>query len=283
MTMTPDRFQQLLDQETADAPPAPLVSSDLAAGRTRLRRRRVVFATALAAVVVVGAAVGVVVRPGGDDRSVDPVAPTVPPGPAQAEVDRVLAECQDRMPEALLRGPVHVMSTASSAYAVQAVFATEEGRYWADCSAPLLLEGATPEVAAYDAEVSAGSGFGFMAGAACAEYDGCRVFGIAFSDRRDPVVAAVRVELSDGSSETVQAPDGYFAVSAVGVLPDGASYDDQADVPGMGSLIRQVTFLDASGAPIAASVFDGTGSSQFGTEVAGLPGLDRYPSLMGAL
>lgn len=285
MTMTPDRFRQLLDQETADAPPAPLVSTDLAAGHTRLRRRRAALASALAAVVVVAGAVGVGARLVGDDRTVDPIVPTVPPGPSQAEVDQILADCQDRMPENLLRGPVHVMATASSAFSVEAVFATEQGRYWASCSAPLLLEGATPETGAYDSQAGGGSGSGFSIGPACAERESCRLFGVAFLDRVDPVVAGVQVELTDGTSVTLETNDGYYAVSEVGTLPDDASFDDEGMVSGVSglSLLHRITYLDASGAPIAADVLDGTGSSNSGSGVAGLPGLDRYPSLMGNL
>ena len=284
--MTPERFHELLDAEMASAPPAPLASQDLAAGHALMRRRRTVVASALAAtVVVVAGAVGVGANLAGDDRSVEPIAPIVPPGPSDAEVDEVLSTCQDKMPEALLHGPVHVVSTASSVFAVEAVFMSDQGRFWAACSEGLLLEGATPEVTAYDAQGSDNGGIGFSIGPACADQDGCRLFGVSFSDRRDPVVAAVRVELADGSSVTLETADGAYAVSTVGVLPDAASFDDTGLVAGVSglSLIHQMTFLDAAGTPIAADVFDGTGSSRSGHGVAGLPRLDRYPSLMGLL
>ena len=286
MTMSPERFHDLLDQGTADAPPAPPVFTDLQAGRTRLRQRRTSLASAVAAtVVVVAGAVGVGAHFGGDDHALEPLAPTVPSGPSKGEVDRIVAACQEKMPENRLRGPAHVMATTASAFAVEAVFASEQARYWASCSTSLLLDGATAEVVAYDAQTPGDRGLSVRIGPACADQDGCRLFGVAFSDRRDPVVAAVRVELTDGSSATLEAPDGFFAVSAVGVLPEEASFDDNGLVVGVSglSLMHQVTFLDASGAPIAADVYDGTGSGKLGHGVAGLPTLDRYPSMKGVL
>lgn len=285
MTMTPDRFRELLDAGTADAPPGPLPSEDLAAGRAQLRRRRAVLASAVASAVVVAAAIGGGAYLGGDDRAVEPVAPSVPQGPSKAEVDRLVAACQDEMPDNLLRGPVHVMTTAASAFRVEAVFVSEQERYWAACSIDVVTPGAGPEVVAFDSQASGESGFGLSIGPVCAEQVGCRLVGVSFSDRRDPAVAAMRVELADGSAVTLETPDGFLAFSAVEVLPDGASFGDSglvADYSGL-SLLHQVTFLDDSGTPIAGTVYDGTGGGRFRNEVAGLPSLDRYPSLMGSL
>jgi hypothetical protein len=59
MTMTPERFHDLLDEASWLAPPPPPLESDLAAGRTRLGRRRAgVTGAGLVAAAVVAVAVG---------------------------------------------------------------------------------------------------------------------------------------------------------------------------------------------------------------------------------
>jgi hypothetical protein len=173
------------------------------------------------------------------------------------------------------------VATASSAYSVEAVFVSETDRYWATCDQLLVGSDGVPYVSPYDARGTVDSTPGYGIGPVCDQPLGCRLVGVAFSDRRDPVVAAVRLELADGSSATVPTTNGFFAVSAVEVLPDQASFDDRGLVRGTSglSMIHQLTFLDESGTPIAGQVFDGTGSGPVGDGVAGLPGLDTYPSL----
>ena len=58
MTMTPEKFHELLDEATGAAPPAPHLAADLAAGRSRLRRRTGAVAGGLAAAAVVAIAGG---------------------------------------------------------------------------------------------------------------------------------------------------------------------------------------------------------------------------------
>jgi len=58
VTMTPERFHELLDQGTADAPPAPHPRTDLAAGRSRLQRRRAAATGAGTAAAVIAIALG---------------------------------------------------------------------------------------------------------------------------------------------------------------------------------------------------------------------------------
>jgi hypothetical protein len=59
MTMTPERFRELVDEATAAPPAAPHPARDLAEGRARLRRRRAGLAGAgLVAVTVAGLALG---------------------------------------------------------------------------------------------------------------------------------------------------------------------------------------------------------------------------------
>jgi hypothetical protein len=294
MTMTPDRFQQLLDQSTSAAPPAPLVSTDLEAGRTRLRRRRTVLASTVAAtVVVVAGAVGVGWNLGADDRSVDPIAPTVPPAPSEAEVDRYVAECQDDMPTNLLGGPVRVMATAATAFEVQATFATEEGRFWATCSMDLTNRDEPPYVSTYDADNTEGSAFFFSAGPGCAGSDPttCGLWELGVTDRVDPAVAAVRIDLWDSSSATVETADGYYAFTTLRPLPDGVTFEAGDD--GLETLvgtdaghprISRLTYLDSDGDPLAATALDGSGSGLAGKTVDGLPGTEQaYPSLNGSM
>ena len=76
MTMTPERFHQLLDAGDGRTPrPRCPWPPSLSAGRARLRRRRTAAgAGAALAVVLAAGGVGLGLR-GGDDRSVDPISP----------------------------------------------------------------------------------------------------------------------------------------------------------------------------------------------------------------
>jgi hypothetical protein len=68
--MTPEQFHKLLDEATGAAPPPPHPGEDLAAGRTRLRRRRTgATGAGLAAAAVIAVAVGSVLT--GSPRSAD--------------------------------------------------------------------------------------------------------------------------------------------------------------------------------------------------------------------
>ena len=84
MTMTPERFRELVDEATAAAPPAPHPTVDLAAGRSRLRRRRAtVTGAGLVVATVAALALGVAVTgsPRADAPTTgyahEPPAPTV--------------------------------------------------------------------------------------------------------------------------------------------------------------------------------------------------------------
>ena len=90
MTMSPDTFRDLLDEATASAPPTAGFGDELTAGRTMLRRRRLVEGGAgLAALVLVAVAAGAALTGSSpaSGRSTGvatdpPAAPTATPTPA---------------------------------------------------------------------------------------------------------------------------------------------------------------------------------------------------------
>jgi hypothetical protein len=92
MTMTPETFRELVEGATAAAPPAPHPTSDLAAGRARLRRRRagaagVGLLAATVAALVVGAALTGSPRADPPPEYVhDPPSPTVTVDPHDPQV-----------------------------------------------------------------------------------------------------------------------------------------------------------------------------------------------------
>jgi hypothetical protein len=98
MTMTPERFRELVEEATAAAPPAPHPTSDLAAGRARLRRRRIGAAgVGLVAATVAALAVGIALT--GSPRA-DPPPEYVhdPPSPTvtiDADNSQVLSDVVD--------------------------------------------------------------------------------------------------------------------------------------------------------------------------------------------
>jgi hypothetical protein len=295
MTMTPDRFRQLLDHETADAPPAPLVSTDLTAGRARLGRRRATVGVAVAAAVVVAAgaiSIGTRTAPDPDPEPIKPPSRVVPPSPSESEVDAALDSCAAALiPPDVLGSQGRLMSVASTAVEVQAVFGTQGERYWAECTVPLEGDDQEPGVLVHDAQNKEGSGFTYATSTGCPDSEpaSCRLWTLSVVDRVNPEVARIRFDLWDGSSATVETLGGYYAFTTLVPLPDGVAFkvDDNGLVSLVGAdtdrvRLERVTYFDAEGNPLAATAMDGSGSGLTGEVVDGLPLTnDAYPSLNG--
>ncbi len=92
-----------------------------------------------------------------------------------------------------------------------------------------------------------------------------------------------RFDLSDGTTASAPTKRGFYAVNVLQPLPEGASVDDEGRLVGLSGLdvLHQVTYFDATGTPLAAERFDGSGGGPNGAEVDGLPPLSTYPSLSG--
>jgi hypothetical protein len=296
MTMTPDRFQQLLDQSTAEAPPAPPVATDLGAGRTRLRRRRTTtMATAAAAVVVVAGVVGISTRGAGEDRGLDPITPpTTPPsqsvdpvpGPPRAmNAAAVLRECRaDDLPPGYFDGDESVPAAQATNFQVVAAIQSAGGRYWAACTIIQNDSEDIPTPVLYDSHGTTGQGLEMSLGPGCTPATAsCLYYQLSLVDRVPGEVAAVQMELNDGTTASAQTTRGFYVINVLQRLPEGASIDEVGRLVGISGLdfIHQVTYLDASGTPLAADRFDFSGGGPNGADVEGLPRLAAYPSLRG--
>jgi hypothetical protein len=276
MTMTPERFQQLLDAGTADAPPAPPVARDLAAGRTRLRRRRTATGVGVAfSVVLVAGGVGLGLR-SGQDRAVEPISPT----------DRAVEKCLSALPKSFFPD-ARVMAVAQSEHNLLILVESSEDPYWGRCQTPPGRRSGAVSVSTFSAERPTLGGLGQEVGAACPDPVGCDSWAVTFADRVDPAVAEVEVQLWDGSTERSKTHEGYYAFAIAAPLPDGVSFMVGGQLQGGGydqriPMIVRVTYLDSDGRPIAASVLDGTGAGPEQNTVEGLPLIqDAYPSLAG--
>ena len=278
MTMTPERFHELLDAGTADAPPAPPVAIDLAAGRTRLRRRRTTAgAGAALAVVLAAGGVGLGLR-GGDDRAVEPISPT----------ERTVENCLATLPKAFFPD-ARVMAVAQSEHDMLILVESSEHPYWGLCETPPGRSSGVVGVSTFSSERPSIGGLGQAVGAACPNPVGCDSWAVTFADRVDPAVAEVEVQLWDGSTERGATREGYYAFAVAAPLPDGVSFTAGGQLQGGGydhrfPMVVRVTYMDSDGRPIAASVLDGTGTGPEQNQVEGLPLTeDAYPSLAGGL
>jgi hypothetical protein len=296
MTMTPERFRELLDVGTADAPPAPPTRIDLEAGHTRLRRQRVATAVAAAlAVVVVAGGVGLATRTGTEDRGIEPIVtpsqavdPTVAPPldpPRGINAEAVLRDCRsDDLPPGYFDGQETVPIARATDYQTVAAIQSADGRYWASCTILLHDSEDIPTPQLHDSQGTTGQGLKSSLGPGCSPATSkCLYYQFSAVDRVQGDVAAVQFELSDGTTATEQTKRGFYVINVLQRLPEGASVDDQGRLVGLSALdvIHQVTYLDATGQAIAAERFDGSGGGPNGAEVDGLPPLSTYPSLNG--
>ena len=287
MTMNPERFRDLLDQSTADAPPAPPVFTDVEAGRTRLRRHRVAALAAATLAVVVAGGVGLATH-GSEKRAVEPVTP-----PDAALVDA----CRNGPPDVQAATDVFYSTgtplvRSAVATDLQQVVALEsaDGAYWAECAIarqgaefPAVMDVYPSDPSVQDpglTEIARSYGFGNGCGLVEGEVQqDCPTWALVWVDRLPDAVAAVRFDLADDTSPTVTSRDGYVVLNILHDRTDAIPLDADGylDVP---NLIRQITYLDTAGDPIAAEIYDE--SSTHPLPVAGLPQLSAYPPLRGA-
>jgi hypothetical protein len=283
--VSPDTFHALLDRATDGAPPAPLPWSALEAGHQRLRTRRRRLAAATSAAVAVLAVGGLaVLLPGGSSKSQPPV--TDPTTDAQ-----VLQRCLDSVPEpgasALVASgtPTLEVSVRTDLKTVATV-ASADRTMWGQCwvwrqpkasmerSAGMLLFASTPRP---DAGLSAGWTFGTGCGLPETETGKCAVWSVSGADQLPSEVAAVRFDLGDGTSETLQTHDGFYVLNLLRPLPPGGRVNRHGAAIGF-DFATQLTYLAADGTPLAAARLDSLTNGGH-TEVDGLAPLTDYPSI----
>ncbi|MDQ4052706.1 MAG: hypothetical protein M3237_08390, partial [Actinomycetota bacterium] len=152
-----------------------------------------------------------------------------------------------------------------------------DGSHWGDCFVSLVDSEFTSGMAVYDATSQTRNSMSTSGFAGCGEQERCTQFSVSVVDRRVPAVAAVEFLTADGRTTRVDTVDGYYAFNYVGPLPEGSDFD--IDDVGEFSPLKRITFLDASGTPIAAEAQDGSGRGEDGESVPGLPSIREFPSL----
>jgi len=284
MTMSPEEFHDLMVAATTPEPAQGSVASDVAFGRRLLRRRRAVAAVGTAAAVVAMAGTAWAVVPGGGSSSSAPIASAHdgPPTTDRALLDSCRSGNQSfRATRAVFgAGEPTVEAVSRTEHQVIAALESADGDYWAECFVHLdsqeFASGMTVWPSAgqnRDSSYSSGPGCGLVDG----HVDpGCRTFSVDWVDRRPAEVAAVEFVTADGRSTTVRSHDGYIVFNYLGTLPPGRSADPMDLQP-----IRTITFLDASGTPIAAEAQDGSGTGPDHERVGDLPSIREYPGLRG--
>ena len=289
-SLSPEDFKTALDdamtQRTEERPSGVAVADDLRAGRQLLRRRRVLQSTlglaVASAVVTVAGAAGLL--GGAPDRASD----TVAAAPTESSIARACLDgnqsAEDTRLMAAGGGPVVAASESNRTWTMAALL-SGDGSHWAECFIshdPYNEFGAGMTV-----YPSAGrtSGTSFSSGTGCPKTSegvdrGCRHYSVRWVDRLPSEVAAVRFETNDGQVRDVATVDGFVVFNRLGELPEGVEVDRDGGT-GRWQPLHQVTYLDASGKPLAAARFDGTGRGPLEDRVEGLPSLMAYPSARG--
>ena len=279
MTMTPERFHELLDAGTADAPPAPPVAIDLAAGRTRLRRRRTTAGA--------GAALAWSWPPA--ESGWVCVVETTAPSSRSARRSGPYDSCLATLPKAFFPD-ARVMSVAQSEHDMLILVESSEHPYWGLCETPpgrRLGRGGRVDVQ-LGASLHRRPGSGGR----------CRVPQTQWAATHGPsrsrtgwtrLLPRWRCSRGTASTERGATREGYYAFAVAAPLPDGVSFTAGGQLQGGGydhrfPMVVRVTYMDSDGRPIAASVLDGTGTGPEQNQVEGLPLTeDAYPSLAGGL
>ena len=73
---------------------------------------------------------------------------------------------------------------------------------------------------------------------------------MSWVDRLPQDVAAVRFDLSDGTSTTVASQDGYVVLNALNPIGGAVRWDARDGISGRAEILR-IYYLDTSGDPIA--------------------------------
>jgi hypothetical protein len=286
--MTPESFQDLLDQATEEPPPAPAPGAEVAEGRRRLLRRRLgsAVAGAVAAAVVVGGALAVTT--GADPgHAEDPVA-EAPRADNQASL---LDSCRDgnqsRDATQAVFGPGTplVKNVVQTDFEIVLALESADGAHWGACWIHLLSAEFGSGMSVYPSDPTvqdqgvSSEGTSYTTGGGCALVDGdlpaeCPMWFVQWVDRLPSAVAAVRFELADGTTTTVPSRDGYVILNVLDPVAGAVSYDPEDGLEVVDAIPR-IYYLDAAGDPIAAQ---DSGRPQ----LDGLPPLSAYPSIRGA-
>jgi hypothetical protein len=280
-----ERLSTLLHEEALDLPvPAAPAQTVLTRGKRVRARRRLAGAVTLAAAVVViaGTATGRVGGRGHADSAVEPV--TMPP----TSTATLLTACRDgNQSEAKTyaifgAGEPVVKAVVQTDYQAELAIESADGSHWASCFVhPPHANAEFP--AGMEVHTTAGTdrtaGLSYSYGTGCQLADGnadttCGTFHVDWVDRRPDVVAAARVETMDGRTTTVPSRDGYLVFNYLAELPEGAPRPMDGDF----QPLRRITFLDATGTPIAAQALDGSGKGEDRERVGKLPSLGAFPS-----
>lgn len=284
MSMDPHQFHDLLDRAVADQPRSGAeVSRAVAAGERRLRRRQwaSVVGAAVAVLVIGGLSVSGAPGLGGDDRVAEPA---VDPGPPSSDAE-LLDSCrngnQGDTDTALIfgSGAPAVKAVSRNAHQVKLAIESADGQHWAECFIHLEAAEFTAGMTVHDS-TGRSENTSYSHGGGCGLVDGdvdpaCTTFVVSWVDRLPQPVASVRFDLYDGTSPTVPSVDGYVVLNHRGHTPDGASPGDDM----MASPIERVTYLDATGKPLAAEAMDGSGAGTDHDRIGDLPRLRSFPSL----
>ena len=103
----------------------------------------------------------------------------------------------------------------------------------------------------------------------------CDRWALSTVDKLPPEVAAVRVDLGDGSSATVPTGHGSYDLNLLRPLPPGGRNQRESGGPAGFVWGRQITCLGAGGSVLAAARLD----NPHDPEVPGLPPLRAYGSI----
>lgn len=285
MTISPNDFRGLLDSSLADEPPAPPLERDLGAGRSRLRRRR--LATGAASVLAVGALAGSAYSLGAgasDHQRGQDTTVAVPPDGAAEYLDKCRnGNHSDQAAAAMFDpGTPTIEASARTDLRLTLALLAADGKHWAECWINLQSQefgsGMTVHAATGRSTLHSNS-FGIGCGLVDGGRDpNCRAFSATWVDRLPEQVAAVEFRTGDGESTVVRGKDGFVVFEYLGRLPAGVPSDPITWMDDFLPVTR-ITYLDASGAPLAAEAMDGSGWGEDHDRVGSLPPLSKYPSL----
>jgi len=283
MTMTPEDFRDVLDSAFDGEPPGRTVDDDLRAGRTRLRRRRVAMIGTGCAGVALAAGIGLALpERGGPETQLAAQPPQISEPTRSTEADAGLVRaCHDgnqsgRATAAIFDGGTpSVEGVARTSSQIRLALLAADGRHWADCFVNLRPD--SEFASGMVVWPSQGHTTDFQySGGGCASWPDCSTFSASWVERLPAVVAAVEVVTADGNTTRLVPEDGFVVFSYEGDLEAGQNGNDLV------SVFRRVTYLDADGAPLAATAMDGSGGGEDHEQVGELPLLSAYPVLRPA-
>ena len=253
-------------------------------GRRRRTARRVggTVAALAAAAAVTGVVLGgqSLIQQGEGRQDGDNVA-TVP-----RTDDELVEKCrngnQSEDYTALLFGsgtPV-IKAQGRTPHRISLAIESADGKTWGDCFIHLDDQ---EFASGFEVYPTAGESTSSMMsfGPGCGLVDGrvdrsCTTFSVSKVERRPAEVAAVEFVTADGKTTTVRTLDGYYAFEYLGELPQDVTMTGDG-LPMKFMPLERITFLDASGRPIAAEAQDGSGDGPDRNRIGDLPLLTKYP------